>query len=132
MSNFRTISVFECYDDVYATICKSVTYIQLLYCFPTPSEYFQKIESKISEDRRYLEQHIIFENYEKYQEWFNVFGEITEELTQELLVDLDAGAITLKRYFEDLELSKAKFAAYPLSSFQSKFNDNFKGLTISE
>jgi hypothetical protein len=132
MPDFRTIAVFECNNDVYAAIGKSITYIQLLYCFPTPSEYFKSIEDKISEDKTYLEQYIIFENYEKYQEWFDVFGEITEELVKELLVEFEELSITLNRYFEDVELSKALYNAFPISSFESKFNDNFKNFPISE
>ncbi len=128
MPTFRTVSVFECTNkDVWQEMWKSIVYTQLTYCFPTPSEYFQSVQFIISEDHTYLEQHINFENEEKYNEWYDIFGEITEELTAEFIEDIEKFSITCKRYFEDVELAKVSWNAYPLSDFKSKFDDSYKG-----
>lgn len=130
MSLFRTIGIFETQEgDVYEQMCKSTAYIQAIYCFPVPSEYFAIIEQKISENRSYFESHIIFNDEEKYKEWYSIFGEICEELMEEIDTDFTNSGIKYRRFFEKVEIAKAANAE-PIEDFVSKFNDNNKPLDL--
>lgn len=131
MEIFKTVTVFEMLSgDVYAKMCESASYIQAIYCFPTPSEYFAIIEQKISEDRSYFEQHIYFHNEEKYKEWYAIFGEILEELVEEINDEFSKNDISYRRFFDNVEISGAA-RAEPMSSFQTKFNENNQALDLS-
>jgi hypothetical protein len=124
MSLFRTVSVFELPEgNVYEQMCKSASYIQAIYCFPVPSEYFVSLENKVNQNSSYLEQHIYFHSEEKYKEWYGIFGEILEELMEEIHEDFLSYGIVYRRFFDDVEVSGAA-RAESLSEFRTKFNEN--------
>lgn len=128
MEIFKTVTVFEVESgDVFEKMCESISYVQITYCFPYPSEYFFLIQEKASEDRSYIEHHIYFHNEEKYKEWYSVFGEITEELVDEFKEDFEKKQITHRRFFDNVEVSGAA-RAEPMNTFQSKFNENYKDI----
>jgi hypothetical protein len=130
MEIFKTVTVFEMSSgDVYAKMCESASYIQAIYCFPSPSEYFATIEQKINDERSYFEQHIYFHDEEKYKEWYAVFGEILEELVEEIAEDFAKNNISYRRFFDNVEISGAA-RAEPMSDFQTKFDENNKSLDL--
>ena len=131
MSNFRTVAVFECENkDVYAEMCKSIAYVQTIYCFPFPSEFFESMKIKSNESKDYVEQEIVFHSEEKYKEWFEIFGSILEELIDEMNVDFEKSKITYRRFFQNIEISRAS-RAEPLENFQTKFTENYKAYDFS-
>jgi hypothetical protein len=124
MEIFKTVTVFEIASgDVCAKMFESAAYIQAIYCFPVPSEYFLIIEQKISENKSYFEQHIYFPNEEKYKEWHGIFGEILEELVEEITDDFSKHNISYRRFFDNVEISGAA-RAEPMGDFQTKFNES--------
>ena len=130
MEIFKTVTVFEIASgDLYAKMCESASYIQAIYCFPNPSEYFTLIEQKVNREKSYFEQHIYFHNEEKYKEWYAVFGEILEELVEEIADEFAKSNISYRRFFDNVETSGA-IRAEPMSDFQTKFNDTNESLDL--
>jgi hypothetical protein len=124
MEIFKTVTVFEMLSgDVCAKMTESASYIQAIYCFPVPSEYFLIIHQKVNNTKSYLEQHIYFHNEEKYKEWYAIFGEILEELVQEITDDFSKNNISYRRFFDNVEISGAA-RAEPMIDFQTKFNES--------
>ena len=110
-------------------MCESASWIQATYCFPVPSEYFLIIHQKVNNTKSYLEQHIYFHNAEKYKEWYAVFGEIMEELMEEIQDDFSKNGISCRRFFDDVEICGVKNAEL-MHAFETKFNENNPELSM--
>jgi len=124
MSEFKTVATYE-YDgsDIIQELQNSLSYLKLQYCYPWPSEFFKSFDELLSNDLRYLEVHVTFENYEKYEEWFSIFGELNDELILEMLEELKKASIVYKRYFPDFDSALSNVNIYQLTDFESKLTD---------
>ena len=105
--------------DIYRDLHESISFVQGLYCHPSPSEYFSNIEFLISEDKTHCEIIIEHPSQEHYLEWESVYGEIMEELYQEMLEEYKAYNITSERFVDNVEIANMKDAR-PTSEFISK------------
>ncbi len=108
-------------NDIVRDMHESISYIQTTYCHPFPSEYFDSIDFKLSDDKLYCEAYLNFTSEESYQSWFDIYGEITEELYLEIIEDFKSYGIKIERFFENVELSNC-FDARPIEQFVSKFS----------
>jgi len=108
--------------DIYRDLHESISFVQGLYCHPTPSEYFSNIEFNISEDKTHCEIIIEHPSQQHYLEWESVYGEIMEELYQEMLEEYKAYNITSERFVDDVEIANMKDAK-PISEFVSKIKN---------
>lgn len=108
-------------NDIMRDMNNSIPFIQTSYCHPNPSEYFESIDVKISDDKLYCEVYINFPSSEAYSEWFNVYGDITEELYLEIQEEFKSLGIKIERFFDNIEDSKC-YDAQPIELFVSKFS----------
>ena len=108
-------------NDIVKDMHESISYVQTVYCHPFPSEYFESIDFKLSDDKSYCEAHINFVSLDTYHSWFDLYGEITEELYLEMIEDFKPLVIKIERFFEDVEQSNC-FDAQPIEQFVSKFS----------
>ena len=120
MEAFRCVTVFkkDGIGDVVLEMNTSNAYVQGSYCFSDPSEYYTS-QFLVSNDLNYTEFHITFNNFDSYKDWYNVFGEIVEELMAIMKDDFKPYNITIERYFDNVELSGVA-DALPYTSFKSK------------
>ncbi len=122
MASFKTASVFHKKEggDVMAEIYNSIAFLQTTYCFPPESEFYH-ITNLISPDLSYVEFLIDCHDIESYNKWFELFGEIVEELVIEFTKDLEEKGVTYQRYLP-AESPIQPTDALPLESFVSKFD----------
>lgn len=124
MQNFKTVTIWRSKEgNVHSQLLDSLIYLQVVYCFPFPSEYFENIEQKLSTGLNYLEQHITFTSEEKYHEWFDIFGEIMEELMGELELEANVKELSVERYYEKIPSGNNTLNIQLLENFVSEFND---------
>jgi hypothetical protein len=108
-------------NDILRDMNGSIPFVQTSYCHPVPSEYFENLDIKISDDKLYCEIYINFLSVEKYNEWFDIYGDITEELYLEIQDDFKPLGIKIERFFDSVEHSRC-YDAQPLERFVSKFS----------
>lgn len=124
MSEFRAITVFEITNgDIVEELNNSIAYVQATYCFPMPSTYFNSVETKISNDKTYLEIHPYFRSEESFKDWLDVYGEIIEDLMGEVIEDLAECQLKVTRYVDNPELVDTS-NMLNCSNFKSKILDN--------
>jgi hypothetical protein len=108
-------------NDIMRDMNNSISFIQTSYCHPTPSEYFESIDVKVSDDKLYSEIYINFPSSETYSDWFGVYGDITEELYLEIQEEFKPLGIKIERFFDSVEHSRC-YDAQPIENFVSKFS----------
>jgi hypothetical protein len=130
MSEYRTVNIFEKPgEDLRNALTECISWVQLVFCCPYPSEYFSSITTLSSEDYSYIEQYMTFPSEEVFLQWFDVFGETAEELVKEMCQEFDNNDIQLTRYFENLELVNL-YKVLDLKLFQTKFNESYPSKSI--
>lgn len=123
MTTLKTVSTYIKTDggDVIAELYKSISFLQTTYCFPPESEFYT-VANYISPDLDYVEFVIEFHDLESYQKWYELFGDIVEELVVEFIKELKEVNVEYKRYLHpDIPIKPTD--AYPLESFVSKFEE---------
>ena len=124
---FRKVVTFsqtktnESENDIMKDLFKSMAFVQTSYCHPEPSEYFEPMDVKIQPDKLYAELYITFHSLEVYDQWFDAYGEITEELYLEMQEDYKSLGIVIERFFDNVEASKC-YDAQPIESFVTKIS----------
>ncbi len=101
MTTLITISCFKKIDggDVVGSLYQSISFLQTTYCFPPESEFYT-ITNLISPDLSYVEYHIEYHDLDSYNKWYELFGEIVEELVTEFRKEFEALNITYQRYLD--------------------------------
>lgn len=117
----KTISTFYKTDggDVMAELYKSISFLQTTYCFPPESEFYT-VANLISPTSDYVEFHIYYHDSDSYLKWYELFGEIVEELVTEFIKELAELNIEYARYLPvdcPIQLENT----LPLENFTSKF-----------
>lgn len=110
--------------DVVSILESSVAWIQLAYCHPNPSQYFEDFIVNISEDKSYIEFYIVHSSVEDYKNWYETFGEVSEELYQEVLNDIESEGLVFQRFFSNIDEAKLEVLgnhAQNIDNFQSRF-----------
>ena len=121
MTTLSTISTFEKLDggDVIAEMYKSISFLQTTYCFPPESEFY-KVESRLSPDLNYVEYQIDYHDLDSYNRWYELFGEIVEELVAEFIKEFGPLNIKYQRYL-DKDITLQPEDSLPLEKFTSRF-----------
>jgi hypothetical protein len=123
MTILKTVSTYHKTDggDVIAELYKSISFLQTTYCFPPESEFYTTA-NYISPNLDYVEFVIDFHNLESYNKWYELFGEIVEELVVEFIKELKEANVEYQRYLHpDVPINPTD--ALPLSDFISKFEE---------
>lgn len=121
MTTLKTVSIFTKTDggDVIAELYKSISFLQTTYCFPPESEFYV-VNNYISPSLDYVEFVVEYKDLEAYNNWFELFGEIVEELVVEFVKELQQSNVEYKRYLHpDIPLKPSD--ADSLDNFVSKF-----------
>jgi hypothetical protein len=124
---FRKVLTFtqtktdESENDIMKDMSNSIAFMQTSYCHPSPSEYFENLDVKIHPDKLYAEFYITFPSLEVYNQWYDVYGEITEELYLEIQEDYKSLGIVIERFFDNVEASKC-YDAQPIERFVTKIS----------
>lgn len=121
MTTLKTVSTFQKIGggDVIADLYKSISFLQTTYCFPPESEFYT-VANLISPDLDYVEFIIEYHDAESYNRWYELFGEIVEELVVEFRKELSDMGIVYQRYLPT-EMPFFPEDALPLESLASKF-----------
>lgn len=109
--------------NVIKSLESSIAWNQLYYCHPHPSNYIDNITVNLSEDKSYVEFHADHNSLELYNDWFETFGEISEELYKECIDELEPQGLVFERFFSDVEKARLEVLgnhSQPLESFISK------------
>jgi len=109
--------------DVIKSLETSIAWSQLYYCHPHPSNYIEHIVVNLSEDKSYVEFHADHGTLESYNDWFNTFGEISEELYKECIEELEPQGLVFERFFSNVEKAQLEVLgnhAQSLENFVSK------------
>jgi hypothetical protein len=124
MTTFTTITVFEKAesDNIVSELYDTISFLQTTYCIPPVSEFYIASEH-VNSEKNYVEYHIEYKDLEAYNQWFEMFGEVVEELAKEMRIDFSSKNISFTRYADDVALSRAQ-VMLDMSLFKSKLIDH--------
>lgn len=121
MATLKTVSVFKKNEegDIIADLYKSISFLQTTYCFPPESEFYTA-SNLISPDLSYVEFIIEYIDADAYKRWYELFGEIVEELVVEFRKELGEMGIEYQRYLP-VDMPYFPEDALTLDNLQSRF-----------